>query len=274
MRVSIYQPRYFPQLHYFNRMLDADIFIFLDTAQYTKSLRQRVGEEERRFPSFQSDTPIKLPQGKFLLTVPVQHAGYSPLNQTGIDYGQHWNVKHFAVIKAAYKKAPYFPIIADSLKDLLLFQYETLAELNIASTLWAIAYLLGIEPKNQEITIDTINTLLQKRHDIRLKKILLGSKLGVDRPEGLQKGTEWTTAICLKVGATEYLHGKTAQENYMHYEYYLSHGITPVVQNWKPAPYLQQFEKQQAFFANLSILDLLCNISAKEALALLCLPSQ
>lgn len=266
MRISIYQPRYFPQLHYFNRMIDSDVFVFLDNAQYTKSLRQRVGGIEKRHPSFQSDTPIKLPRGEYLLTVPIRHDGYSALNRTYIDYSQRWDTKHISVIKSAYKNSRYFTPVYESLKRILTKHYATLAELNITTTLWSLLYLF-----NSDVfpSIGAINSILEKQNNIRLKKILLGSEVDVRRPSGHQKGTEWTTAICLKLGADEYLHGRTAQENYMNYEYYLSHNIQPIVQNWKCQKYPQQFEKNAGFIENLSIIDVLFNTNPREALQII-----
>lgn len=55
----------------------------------------------------------------------------------------------------------------------------------------------------------------------------------------------------------------------MSYEYYLSHGITPIVQNWVCQKYLQEFEKNAGFIENLSIIDLLFNTNPKEALEIL-----
>ncbi len=265
MKVTIYQPRYFPQLHYFNRMIDADVFVFLDNAQYTKSLRQKTSEGERRVTSFQSDTPIKLPHGKFLLTVPILHNGYSQLNETRLDYLKQWSAKHLAVIKASYQKAPYFEEVHETLKSLLSVSYLTLAGLNIMTTLWALSYLYDFSLDLSALNLTNINAKLEKQQTVRLKKILFGSTLGIQRPEGLQKGTEWTTAICLKLGATEYFHGGTARDNYMNLDYYKARGVTPVVQQWACKEYPQQFGKKVSFIPNLSIIDLLCNVSKKQA---------
>ena len=102
-----------------------------------------------------------------------------------------------------------------------------------------------------------------------MQKIILGSELGVERPEGLQKGTEWTTDICIKLGAKEYFHGGTAQTNYMDLNYYKSHGIIPIVQQWRCAEYRQQFNHNVPFIRNLSVIDLLCNVDKKEARSIL-----
>lgn len=265
MRVTIYQPRYFPQLHYFNRMVSADVFVFLDNAQYTKSLRQQTSNGQKRTTSFQSDTPIKLPSGRYLLTIPVHHNGYQALNKTKIDYQQHWPTKHLSVIKNSYQKSAEFAEIYQQLKDLFLAEYLSLASLNCITTLWALSYLLEFPTEVSFLTPENINILLAKQQMIRLKKILFASHLPVPRPDGMQKGTEWTTAICEYIGADEYMHGGTAKENYMDLEYYTAHHITPVQQQWTCTPYQQQFEKITPFIPNLSIIDMLANVDRVQA---------
>jgi hypothetical protein len=246
-------------------MLNSDVFVFLDNAQYTKSLRQVTPEGEKRMVSYQSDTPIKTSQGRVLLTIPIRHNGYSPLNEIEIDYSQHWYKKHLLMIKSSYLHASNFPAVDASLKTLLPKKHSTLAHLNIATTLWALSLLLGIFQEG--LTLDNVNTILA-RGDFRLKKIVLASTLGVRRPEGLQKGTQWTTAICTKLGATEYIYGGTAKNNYMDLDYYTSHGITPIMQDWKSKVYPQQFTRIP-FLPNLSIVDLLCNVERKKALEII-----
>ncbi|MEC8198310.1 MAG: WbqC family protein, partial [Pseudomonadota bacterium] len=44
MIVAIHQPNYFPWLGYFRKMIEADVFIFLDDVQFSKgSYTNRVG---------------------------------------------------------------------------------------------------------------------------------------------------------------------------------------------------------------------------------------
>jgi len=85
MRVCIYQPQYFPRLHYINRILDSDKFIFFDSAQYTKKL-VHLNDGGTKHKSYQSHSPIKTAQGEFLLLVPVKHQSFIPINKTIIDY--------------------------------------------------------------------------------------------------------------------------------------------------------------------------------------------
>ncbi len=269
MLVTIYQPQYFPRLHYFNRILSSDIFVILDSAQYTKNLVHHNGKERKRHTSYQADTPIMWIQGEYQLTVPVKHNGLLAINQTEIDYSSKWPYKHIGTLKSAYGKAPQFDRLFPFVEKILKQQYRSLAELNIKTMLFGIAKLMGVEEDSSTLTIEEINKQLAKDKKIRLKKIMTGSELGVERPEGSQKGTEWTGAICKKLGATEYYHGGTAQAGYMELDYYKNLGITPIVQNWKCNDYLQQFSDKVNFLTNLSILDLLFNTDQKTSRAIL-----
>jgi hypothetical protein len=268
MRVTIYQPQYFPRLHYFNRILDADIFVILASAQYTKGLVHITQAGKERHSSYQSDTPIKTAQGIYSLTVPIKHNGYLPINHTEIDNLQPWKQKHLLTLTTNYKKAAQFNEIFPSIEYILKQQYTFLADLTIASILWGLYVLLDPYPTNETVSLEEINILLQKNTSFRLKKIIIDTEIGVKRPEGSQKGTEWTTAICQALHATEYFHGGTAQASYMDEVYYANHGITLIEQKWQCPPYDQLFHKE-GFFANLSIIDLLMNVLPDTARTIL-----
>lgn len=267
MRIAIYQPRYFPQLHYFNRMFSSDIFVLLESAQYTKSLVQATEKGKERKTSYQSTTPIKSPQGLILLGIPIKHLGYQSINQTQISYVEPWPSKHLVQIKLAYQKSPYFSKFFPQLQKLLSDHYDNLALLNKKTILWGVASLLECNLPLSNITEIDLQSCL-KNMNIRLRQIVSDPNLNVLRPEGRQKGTEWTTEICKKLQATEYLHGETAQAAYMESDYYAKNGITPVLQKWQCREYPQQYEKQ-GFLENLSVLDLLFNVSPNEARSIL-----
>lgn len=260
MRVTIYQPQYFPRLHYFHRILNADIFVLLDTAQYTKSLVHQTPAGTERHKSYQSDTPIKTGEGVFHLTVPVESKKMLPINQTAIAYMHKWDQKHKTLLKAQYAKAPYFSERFPSVQELLTTSFQSLSALNSATIMWGLRTVFAL-PHNEQ----SINEQLQSLQHVRLKKIVLVSELGVKRPEGRQMGTEWTTGICEVLGATEYYHGETAGNNYMDVDYYIKRGIRPVSQKWHCPSYNQQYMKRLGFIPNLSILDLLFNESPSRA---------
>lgn len=268
MRVAIYQPRYFPQLHYFNRAINSDVFVILDSAQYTKALVHNVNGKKERHKSYQSDTVLKLPEGRHYLTVSVKHDGLLPINQTALDYSSDWARRHIATIGSAYRKSSSFAQVFPDIEQLLKKNYQTLGELNTKTFLWGLSRLMGLKIDIDDLSVETINAHLQDS-PFRLKKIVLGSKLGVERPQGAQKGTEWTVAICKKLGASEYVHGQTAQNGYMDEEYYKKNNIKLVTQDWKCKEYEQQFNDRAGFIPNLSIIDLLLNVSEKEAVEII-----
>lgn len=264
-RVAIYQPRYFPQLHYFHRALHSDVFVILASAQYTKSLvHVTEGKIQQRHPSYQSDTPIKLSSGNHLLTVPTKHHGLAPINQTEIDYSHRWINQHLQTIKSAFGKTPRFDQIYPQVQNILDLRSQNLADLNLQTIIWGITTILGFGA-TLELNLEKLNSLLIKSTTARLKTILTDQQTGVPRPEGNAKGTEWTAQICHSLRASEYFHGGTAQAGYMDLDYYRNLGITPVAQNWRCPEYPQQFSDKIGFISNLSILDLLFNVEPDAA---------
>lgn len=263
MRVTIYQPQYFPRLHYFNRILTSDVFVILDSAQYTKSLVHIEGQDKKRHKSYQADAPIKTASGLFLLTVPVKDHQLS-INQTAVEYLHNWVPKHIQTMRSAYSRAPMFEPVFGQIKDLLAPKYPNLADLNTKTIIWGISALLGLSVDLGNLTFENLNKNL-KKSKCRLKKVIFDSETQVKRPEGLHKGTEWTAAICHKLGASEYFHGGTAKEGYMQADYYQKLGIKTVVQNWQCPVYLQQFSDKVGFIANLSVIDLVFNVGQKQA---------
>jgi hypothetical protein len=127
----ISQPRFFPGLHYLHRMLVADIFVILDTVQYTPR------HEENR-------TRIKTPQGAQWLTVPMCHLSREQLIlETRIDNSQLWQNRLIKTLQTFYSKAPYYRTYAPEIIRVLQTPYETMVELDRAS--WEPALrLLGV----------------------------------------------------------------------------------------------------------------------------------
>lgn len=264
MRATIYQPQYFPRLHYFNRILNSDIFIILDSAQFTKTLVHLTQKGRERHSSYQSATPIKTASGNILLSIPIKHNGLQPINSAQIDYTKEWNTKHLAIIEMNYRKADVFPTVFPDVKELLSHQYSSLSNLNIATILFGLNHIFDFRISPNELSIPFLNQKLKKEKTIRLKEFILADELNIPRPEGLQKGTEWTVAILKKVEADEYYFGATAKDGYMDLEFYKKKGIKTVLQNWSCRQYLQQYEKV-GFIPNLSILDLIFNTKQEYA---------
>lgn len=259
MRLAGYQPQYFPRLHYFARLLDSDIFEFSDYVQFVKKHAYHNPDgTSTRGRSFQADTVIKTNQGPAYLTVPVRQEGLAPINQTMLDNTQSWVKKHLKTIRIHYGRAPQFTSIFPSLTKLLDQPYNNLAELNIQTVVWALAWLLTGQAESV-VTVQSVNKLLAEvKHPFRLKKIIILSQTSIKPPGENRDATTWIIDICRELGANEYYFGGTSARAYMNFELLKQAGITTLEQDWQCAPYTQQYS-QQKFIPNLSIIDLLFN---------------
>jgi hypothetical protein len=127
----ISQPRFFPGLHYLHRMMIADIFVILDTVQFTPR------HEENR-------TKLKTPQGPQWLTVPMRQFSREQLIlDTHLDNNQPWQDKAIKMLNNLYSRAPNYKTHAPEIISLFEAPYKTLTQLDRAS--WEPALrLLGI----------------------------------------------------------------------------------------------------------------------------------
>lgn len=263
MRHSGIQPQYFPRLHYFARILNADVFVTRDEVQFVRTHKYPDG---RRDKSYQAHTPIKQSLGVQFLTVPTKHDGLHPLAKTQISYDHTWLKDHLNTIKNNYVNSTNFKEIYSEIEELLNSNYETLADLNIATILWGILLLLGEKNiKPELLTIDYVNGKLKKQKPFRLKEIKRASQLRSTEKNQDLSPNEKIVAILKEIGATEDYCGGTAVSAYVDQELFEKNGIKVTPQDWMCREYPQLFEKQQGFIPNLSIIDLLMNVSTKEA---------
>jgi hypothetical protein len=128
----ISQPRFFPGLHYLHRMMVTDIFVILDTVQFTPR------HEENR-------AKVKTPQGPKWLTAPMRHVSRDQLiKDTTVDTTQDWQKKIAQTIDTLYGKSPHFKTFGPEILSILEQPHRSLTSLDRAT--WAPALrLLGIE---------------------------------------------------------------------------------------------------------------------------------
>ncbi|MFO7976115.1 MAG: WbqC family protein [Candidatus Hydrogenedentota bacterium] len=145
MLVSIHQPHYLPWLRYFEKIARADVFILLDTVEFTKN-------------GWQNRNKIKTPNGPALLTVPVHAHQDSILRDVTIDNRQPWRSKHRRTLEQSYGKAPYYGDHEAFLDDVYSQEWERLTDLN-AFMLAHFLRALGIEtPFVLASTLDVFGT--------------------------------------------------------------------------------------------------------------------
>jgi len=272
VRIAVYQPQYLPRLHYVNRALDADVFVVLDSAQFTRKLKHHApadsaaSDGDTVHPSYQAHTPIRLADGSHLLTVPVRHGGRrTSIARAHVADGEQWVATHLRSLHSGYANAPQYPARAPELAELLEAEHASLAELNLRTLLWALSTLLQLDVPVADLTLDAVNARLASQEHVRLRRVALASGMAAERPAGHQQGNAWIAALCGELGGTEYLCGGTAAGNYMDKEFFVSRGIEPVLQSWHCAAYPQQFPDRHPFQPNLSIVDLLLNVDAAAA---------
>ena len=127
VKIAIHQPQYFPWAPYVHKVMSADIFVYLDTVQFSKN-------------GVQNRNQIKTSQGPQWLTIAVKHElGRSILDTPLADANA--TVKHWKTLQANYARTPGFQRWKDELHDLLHQEYRTLDEVTIASTEWMIEKL-------------------------------------------------------------------------------------------------------------------------------------
>jgi len=256
MRLSGYQPQYFPRLHYLNRLLNSDIFEISDYIQFVKKHAFLLpGGIQKRGKSFQAHSPVKLASGLHFLVIPLPD-DLLPINKIKIKKDINWVNKHLGTLETAYSKTPNFRKIFPAISSLLSDNYSDLAALNTATLLLTVKFFITEKHAN-EITVDYINHLLAKQNIFRLKKIVIASQTSV-APPGRGKANEWIVSLCRYLNADEYYYGGSSDAAYMDPAFFKKNNIATLIQNWKCPLYRQQYP-EVGFIENLSALDLIMN---------------
>ena len=94
MIVAIHQPNYAPWLGYFHKIAHADLFVFLDDAQFSKG-------------SYTNRVQILTNGAARWLTVPVRQALGTPIHQIAIARPD-WARAHLDTLHNAYREAAHF----------------------------------------------------------------------------------------------------------------------------------------------------------------------
>lgn len=114
--VAIHQPQYLPWMPYFQKLSQADCFVFLDNVQYQSR-------------GLQNRNQVKGPNGAVWLTVPVKSNRGDLISQIPMVDGK-WKKKHTATIEQFYSKAPFFDLYSSRIKPVIMSEISLLSELN------------------------------------------------------------------------------------------------------------------------------------------------
>lgn len=119
MIVTIHQPEHLSYLGFWQKLLSADMIVFLDNVQYEKNY-------------FQNRNRICTPNGAQYITVPVTNTT-NPIKDVSIakEYGIYGRRKILRSIKENYSKAPFFKGVYPMLERCYMYKHSSLRNLNL-----------------------------------------------------------------------------------------------------------------------------------------------
>lgn len=124
---SIHQPQYIPWVPYFDKILQSDVFIFLDSVQFQKN-------------GVQNRNQIKMDGKAVWLTVPVRQNLDQTIAETKIANPAALK-KHLKSLEINYRKAPFFTEVMALLEGPLSEGCEQLSRLNVKIIKNILSYL-------------------------------------------------------------------------------------------------------------------------------------
>lgn len=126
--IGIHQPMFLPYTGVIKKIIDSDIFVFLDDVQFADS-------------GFQNRNRMLTKDGVKWLTVPLKKPRYmKKINELMINYDTKWVDTMLSQIQHSYGKAPFCKEVLEVLENSLNKKYELLSELNINLTKDIIKY--------------------------------------------------------------------------------------------------------------------------------------
>ncbi|MFC3344585.1 WbqC family protein [Paenibacillus abyssi] len=199
-KICIYQPNVFPRLHYFNRILNSDVWVMLDDVQ----LNRRVG---------QTCFAVKLNGRKHTIVVPVFGGNRVNIKDAVISYDLKWIAKAQKTMEHAYGKRPYFERIRA-----LTASYFNHHRWNGAD------FRLFCE----QFTLDMLRKFGWQ-----------GVVMSSSGLAGSVKASERMAEITLQLRGTHYVCGKEGYQNYLNLQDFRSRKLSIYVQEWKSPVYPQ-----------------------------------
>lgn len=122
MRVTIHQPEHLPWLGFFHKMALCDVYVLLDSVQFTKN-------------NYQNRNRLIDEKGVvYWSTVPVRMVGHTDrsIAEMEVDNTQPWQRKYWGRISGSYRRHPYFAQFAPELESIFMAEYRALVDINLA----------------------------------------------------------------------------------------------------------------------------------------------
>jgi WbqC-like protein family len=218
--VAIHQPNFFPWLGYFDKIAQADVFVFLDSAQFPKT----GGTWSNR---------VRLLQGQSSEwhTMPIvrSYHGVRRIAEMQISDATGWRAKFLRSVEMTYGRAPHFGEVFALLEELVNYPTENLSDFNISA----------VTRLATSLSLDT-------------SRLVVGSSLHCSGA-----ATDLLIAMVKAVGGDAYLAGGGAAA-YQEDEKFELSDLRLVYQHFDH-PIYRQLDRPE-FVAGLSVLDALFNL--------------
>jgi hypothetical protein len=221
MKVAIMQPHFLPWLGWFELLAEADVFVLLDDAQFTRH-------------SWSHRNRIFTARGQVgFVSVPTKRTGSldATFNDVAESDDRKWRTKLRSTIAQVYARMPGTHDTLDLLDQWFAGDHASLAELE-----WAFA-----EAVAERLGITT--------------PIVASSSLGIDPT---LRRSWWVAEILRATGATTYLSASGSFDYMADDAVFPFEGVDVRFQAFEPRPYAQPRADGAPFEARLSVLDALC----------------
>ncbi len=229
MRIVANQSNYIPWRGYFKLVANADVFIVLDSLQYTKN-------------DWRNRNKLRGPNGTFWLTIPVSSVGghQQTINRTSV-VDSKWYNTHLKSFNQALSTAPYFDEIARDVEVL----YNSCKSRSLLSDI-------------NMLFIDFVTELLGFG-----KSIVQDFELDLfpSTYHRLDK-SERVLAICKELDANSYLTGPSGL-SYLNLSLFAAAGITIETVDYRSL--LDYEQRYVGFSGDVSILDFIANVGISRA---------
>lgn len=214
--VVIHQPDFMPYLGFFQRLIQADIYIVMDNVQYVRGSSRALTNRDK----------IRTVRGETWINVGIQKCVFGcRIDEVLISQETQWRERSLNLLKENYRKADYFNEIYPYLEALYSLDCKKMIEFNMASI-----------------------KMLIELFDIGDLEIKYASELAV---EG--KSNEQVINLVKAVGCHRYLSGTGARSYYIP-ELYKEAGIEVVWQKFEHPVYKQQFEGFIPYLSSIDLL--------------------
>ncbi|UVI28647.1 WbqC family protein [Paenibacillus spongiae] len=199
-KICIYQPNVFPPLHYFNRIMNSDMWVMLDDVQ----INRKVGQT--RFS-------LKINGDKHVRTVPLLGGNRIKINEAAITYQEDWIAKLQKTFDHAYARSPYFEMVRS-----IVFNYIDLHQrMNTGFHLFC-----------EQFTIDMLRMLGWQGSVI--------SSTGMTRDS---RASERMAEIVHDLNGTHYVCGGEGFRQYVELDHFRRRSLSVIVQDWRCPEYPQ-----------------------------------